>query len=320
MLRFVADLTQSFFRNQDQTTRRKSKPSIAHQYEKLEARQLLAADCPDVFITFGDNFAFTADGANDPDGIGSGNNTITIPDGEATSGTGFIFVPFGADFDAFQVDLTSSDTSVAQITSGLVVNPDNLNGGTRFNNPADLNGNGVVGDLFDETDEDGNVTMIQEVGDINEVPAVIDDASGVATFQAINVNQQGFPTVSFSAPADGGFDFGGPGVDDDAFLLATFDFDIVGDGTTTFALQVTDDDTFAGPTGFLDTTAPGSAIGAGGERFLLNEDGTFAGPEATSPVFGSAILTVEGGAAIPEPSSAVLLALGLAGFAARRRR
>ena len=278
----------------------------------------------DVFVTFGDNFAFTPDGTaaamGNDDMIGPGSNTITVASG-TTSGTGFVFVPFGTDFDAFQVDLTSSDTSVAQITSGLVTNVTNLNGGTRFNNPADLNGNGVVGDLVpQDDDDDGNpVPAIQEVGNINEIPALI-DASGVATFQAINVNQQGFPTVSFSAPADGGFDFGGPGGDDDAFLLATFDFDIVGAGTTTFALQVTDDDTFAGPTGFLDTTAPGSAIGAGGERFLLNEDGTFAGPEATSPVFGSATLTVEGGAAIPEPSSAVLLALGLAGFAARRRR
>ena len=43
MLRFVADLTQSFFRNQDQTTRRKSKPTIVQQYENLEARQLLAS-------------------------------------------------------------------------------------------------------------------------------------------------------------------------------------------------------------------------------------------------------------------------------------
>ena len=35
------------------------------------------------------------------------------------------------------------------------------------------------------------------------------------------------------------------------------------------------------------------------------------------PAFGGATLTVTG---IPEPSSAILLALGFAGFAARRRR
>ena len=133
MLRFVADLTQSFFRNQDQTTRRKSKPTVSQQYQKLEARQLLAADCPDLFITFGDNFAFTPDGEAGlqsgagaiADGIDAGSNTITVPDG-TTSGTGFIFAPIGFDFDVFQVDLTSSDNSVAQITSGFVVNAPNL--------------------------------------------------------------------------------------------------------------------------------------------------------------------------------------------------
>ena len=215
MLRFVADLTQSFFRSQDQTTRRKSKPTVSQQYQKLEARQLLAADCPDLFITFGDNFAFTPDGeagfdnmaAAMSDGIDAGSNTITVPDGEATSGTGFIFVPTGFTFDAIQVDLTSSDTSVAQITSGLIVNAPNLsNDNTRFNNPADLDGNGFVGDLVPQTDDDGNpIDPIQEVGNINEIPALI-DASGVATFQAINVNQQGFPTCllyTSPSPRDG---------------------------------------------------------------------------------------------------------------------
>ena len=43
MLRFVANLTQSFFCNQDQPTRRKTKAAVSHQYQSLEARQLLAS-------------------------------------------------------------------------------------------------------------------------------------------------------------------------------------------------------------------------------------------------------------------------------------
>jgi len=62
MLHFVADLTQSFFRNQDQTTRRKSKPTITHQYENLEARQLLASISFDASIGI-----VTLDGENTAD-------------------------------------------------------------------------------------------------------------------------------------------------------------------------------------------------------------------------------------------------------------
>ena len=43
MLRFVANLTQSIFCNQDQPTRRKTKSAVSHQYQSLEARQLLAS-------------------------------------------------------------------------------------------------------------------------------------------------------------------------------------------------------------------------------------------------------------------------------------
>ena len=42
MLRFVADLTQSLFCRQDQPNRRKTKATVSHQYQNLEARQLLA--------------------------------------------------------------------------------------------------------------------------------------------------------------------------------------------------------------------------------------------------------------------------------------
>jgi len=57
------------------------------------------AQAPDVFVTFGNNFAFTPDGevgfqngaAAVSDGIGAGSTDLTVPDG-TTSGTGFIFV------------------------------------------------------------------------------------------------------------------------------------------------------------------------------------------------------------------------------------
>ena len=91
-----------------------------------------------------------------------------------------------------------------------------------------------------------------------------------------------------------------PGFDADAggFLLATLDFDVVGNGTATF------NPVFFGE-GFRDTD------------FIDITD---------SITFGSAALTVTGVAdapgvpGIPEPSSALLLAFGVAGYAARRRR
>ena len=72
----------------------------------------------------------------------------------------------------------------------------------------------------------------------------------------------------------------------DAFLLGTVEFDIVGGGEVDFGLE-----------------ASGNGVLA---------DGVL-----VDPVFGGSVTLIN---AIPEPSSAILLALGFAGYAARRRR
>ena len=60
--------------------------------------------------------------------------------------------------------------------------------------------------------------------------------------------------------------------------------------------------------------------GVGEVEFNLvpSGNGVLSGGVLVDPAFGGASLTVT--TAVPEPSSAILLALGFAGFAARRRR
>ena len=62
----------------------------------------------DVFVTFGQGLD-----------VGNTSTTADVADG---SGTGFVFVRNGFNFDGVEVDLVSSDNSVAQITSGAINN------------------------------------------------------------------------------------------------------------------------------------------------------------------------------------------------------
>ena len=76
-----------------------------------------------------------------------------------------------------------------------------------------------------------------------------------------------------------------------AFRIAQIDFDIVGGGDADITLAV-------GPNAFFSSATPDVLL---------------------TPTLGAGSLTVEA-AAIPEPSTAGILALGLVGFVARRRR
>ena len=120
-------------------------------------------------------------------------------------------------------------------------------------------------------------------GDRFDVDPIVETTSADgSTGRFIGVGILGLGVSSAFADFDPTFD-----ADLDAFLLGTVEYDLVGAGQVEFGLE-----------------ASGNGILAGGVL--------------VDPVFGGPVtLTVD---AIPEPSSAILLALGFAGFAARRRR
>ena len=116
-------------------------------------------------------------------------------------------------------------------------------------------------------------------------PTVETTSADGSTGRFIGVGILGLGVSSAFSAFDPTFDAGL-----DAFLLGTVEFDIVGVGEVDFGLE-----------------ASGNGILAGGAL--------------VDPVFGGPVtLTFGAIGAIPEPSSAILLALGFAGFAARRRR
>ena len=114
-------------------------------------------------------------------------------------------------------------------------------------------------------------------------PTVETTSADGSTGRFIGVGIQGLGVSSGFADFDPTFDAGL-----DAFLLGTVEFDLVGAGVVDFGLE-----------------ASGNGVLSGGVL--------------VDPVFGGPV-TVNNLTAAPEPSSAILLALGFAGFAARRRR
>ena len=114
-------------------------------------------------------------------------------------------------------------------------------------------------------------------------PTVETTSADGSTGRFIGVGIQGLGVSSVLADFDPTFDAGL-----DAFLLGTVEFDLVGAGVVDFGLE-----------------ASGNGVLSGGVL--------------VDPVFGGPV-TVNNLTAVPEPSSAILLALGFAGFAARRRR
>ena len=112
-------------------------------------------------------------------------------------------------------------------------------------------------------------------------PTVETTSADGSTGRFIGVGILGLGVSSGFADFDPTFDAGL-----DAFLLGTVEFDIVGGGEVEFGLE-----------------ASGNGVLSGGVL--------------VDPVFGGSVTLIN---AIPEPSSAILLALGFAGYAARRRR
>ena len=103
---------------------------------------------------------------------------------------------------------------------------------------------------------------------------------------AVGISTNGLNPVFASVGLDPFFD-----TQEDAFMLARLDYDILSEGVAEFGISL-------GEEGIVQVLG-------GGETLVLN------------PTFGTGTLTVTN---VPEPTSAGLLVLGLAGFVARRRR
>ena len=200
------------------------------------------AQTEQVFVSFGEGANLT--------------NTATF-DADDESGSAFIFSAADFDFDAFDLEFSTTTDDVIEFTGAEVFNPTNGTGQSRF---------------------ERNVNAIRET-----VNATDGRLFGVAV-TATGVN----PALG-AAGLDPEFD-----VEANAFRIARIDFDIVGIGTADITLA-------SGINEFFSDLTPDTLF---------------------QPTLGNGTLTVTGPPppAVPEPSAMGILALGLVGFVARRRR
>ena len=183
-------------------------------FKKFLVAGAFALACPAFVFAQDINFLFgggqnLVDQAQAPPGTGTpGTTSLTIGPGVVgTSGSINVFSTSGFQFDAFDVDVFSSDPNVAQITGGTFFNPTS----------------NIIGDVrFDSA-------MVTGSAD----PFFADQTGASGTLFAVNVLNNGV-----GSPVNAMFD---PLFDStDGFLLATVDFDIVGGGTTEFTFALGD--------------------------------------------------------------------------------
>ena len=208
--------------------------------------------------------------------------------GGSATGQVFIFADADLDFNQIDLDFTNSNPSVVQFTSGTAA------------------------------DSDGSFTAIS-VEDPNIAGAPITATDGRLFGVSFSIPPFLFIDGQdpFLSPFDAEFR---PGAD--GFLLATIDFDVVGDGTANF-------DFILGDLGVVNDGVGQVPVDLDATGSFTAEDpipclgyGCFGGDPDDYPYYPypEPEPEPEPVSDVPEPSSAILLILGAAGMAARRRR